>query len=242
MTNTIKFLAISLILIFQSILLLAQAPFQEGVITYQVDTLHRESAQPNAHRVRALRLYKKGHLYRLETSRNFTDDTTKADTEVQIVNERGKFLLHGESFGDSYLNVFLALFTSFDEKRDRKANLVFKAYINTFTVEKITGQTTMFDFPVEQITLREINDKAEKVEALVAKNLETEFGFFFESYRNIKGTALQFDGSEGEWLLRYTAIRIENKKLSDDLFKVDPKYTIMSVDDMIDLVQPQNKN
>jgi hypothetical protein len=235
MIHSFKLSVIFFLLIFQSMDVWSQALFEEGVITYQVDTLHRVSPQPNAFRVRELRLYKKGNLYRLETIRNFTDDTIKAEKEVQIINEKGKFLFSG----DSTLNVYLALFTSFDEKRDRKVNLVLKTYINTFIVEKITEQTTMLDMPVEKITLKEINNKAEKVEALIAKQVDTEFGFFFEGYRNIKGTALKFDDTAGEWLLRYTAVRIKNIKLSDDLFKVDPRNTIMSVEDMIDLVTPK---
>lgn len=205
----------------------SQNIFKEGIIVYKCDSAINMNGG-NYYKVnRQIKLYKKDDLYRLESITRSLYKSFKSEIEVQIINDKGKYIFKDSSFPEEQF----AIFVSIEEERQLLSQRAINGQLKVFKVEKIYSHKPLLSIPVEAVILKNVNNNV-YINLLLAISIKTKFGLFFEDYRNLEGTPLQFYDYEGDILYHYTATSIVRKPIGNDIFFLNPKYKVLTVGQM----------
>ncbi|MEO6684411.1 MAG: hypothetical protein ABIN24_00540 [Dyadobacter sp.] len=232
-----KLLLSILIVILSGLNVNAQIKFTEGVIIYKVDSVVSDKPVNSSNiSVSEIRLYKKKNLRRMDIISPPSTDSSPAFVISQILNEKGLyFLLESQLFGDTNK---LASFESIQEIEKRKAQYALTGKIPEFRFKENSEKRMFFETQVE--TVYRIEEEPKRIwKLLVAKDIDTSFGFFLPEYLYLTGTPLQFYFDDNTALYHLTAQSIIKKPIDDALFNIGPEYDILPSETKI---SPSKKN
>jgi hypothetical protein len=206
----------------------AQAVFSEGILTYRIDTVRRLETHPAAYKVTQFKLYKKGDLVRVEKRSINMFDSTDRQLMIEIRNKKGIYtLLETRS-----MPIDFAQFTSYeDEKRDR-STAALKGHLKSYTVKRTGQKSVLLSMPTEKLIITS-SDESDSIETQVTKSINAPVKLFFEPFRRVEDTPLQFTESQYGWLNRYTIESVTSQYLSNELFQIDPKLKVMTTEQML---------
>ncbi|GAB3166840.1 hypothetical protein [Telluribacter humicola] len=207
----------------------AQTVFEEGTLIYRVDTIRSLQRHPSAFIGAQFKLYKKGDLIRIESTRVNQYRPATKEVSTQIRNKKGVYIT-GESKFISAPPV--AMFMSYDEERINKSKAASQGLVKSYTSRKTGSRSTILSMPVEEVIIMS-SDKSQPLEAQVTKALDVPVKQFFEHLQGVEGTPLQFTESQYGWLVRYTLESVTSQPLPDELFQIDPKLKIMTMEQML---------
>ncbi len=209
----------------------AQAPFQEGVLTYKADTIRRLAPEPAAYIPSRVLVYKKGDLLRLEIWRIGKNNPADVQKDIRIRNRKGVYQLMEVS--DPMIAPFantMALFMSYDEETQVKDKQALAGGRKSYRLDKVIQKTTWLGLPAEKVALSE-GPIPEPTEAIITRAMTLPIStlFDFDPLGDLPGTPLQFTVSELGWMTRLTATQLKAQPVPDALFEIDPKRNVMSL-------------
>lgn len=227
----IKAVTYTCVIIFFSFQVAGQSTFQEGVLTYRADTLRRLEPTPAGYITSRMMLYKKGDLVRLEIWRVSTFgkmDTLKSIQKgIEVRNKKGIY-----TWIEPVSNAGnIALFISYEDEKLDRANKALNGAQTTYTIEATNEKSKLLGMPTEKVIIKS-SDGAKPIEALVSTAIDAPIQLFFEPFRKLKGTPLQFSHSDYGWETRFTATAVNSERLPERLFEVDPKLKVMTLEEM----------
>ncbi|WP_247235256.1 hypothetical protein [Telluribacter sp. SYSU D00476] len=204
----------------------AQAGFKEGILIYRVDTVRSLVSHPAAFRGAQFKLYKKGDLMRIERTKvNHFRPATKEVT-IQIRNKKGIYTTGETRFKP------MAIFMSYDEERINKSKAVSQGMVKTYTSRRTGQRSTILSMPTEKVIITG-SGESQLLEAQVTKALDVPVKQFFEHLQGVEGTPLQFTDYEYGWLVRYTLESVKAQPLPDELFRIDPKMEVKTMEQVL---------
>jgi hypothetical protein len=197
------------------------APFQEGTLTYQADTVRRLEKTPAVYISKQLVVYQKDACYRFEVlsvNRLHPEDTQKV---VHLRNATGIYTwIESTDAGRAEVANF-ALFESYEEEKQQQLRQPQPIYLPGYSSNRAVEHIKWLGHPADKRLLRsQADQKTENI--VVAPALNIPLGAIFPAVRNLPGTPLQFIDKEPSWLVRYTNTAITPQTLPAQLFEVDP--------------------
>lgn len=217
-----------LIILLVSFNLIAQTPFQEGVLRYKADTISRTQFNPPLFPTQTI-VYKKGNALRIEIWRASQRDPTAITKDIYIRNKKGTFLFV-ESSKPTRAMPNIALFMSYEEEKQFKAEQALHG-MEFYSVKRVLQKTTWLNLPAEKVLLKG-NSNPELLEATITKAIDIPLGAFFNPVSKLPGTPLQFIVGERGWQIRLTATSLKAQHLADNLFEIGPNRKPMSMSQM----------
>lgn len=216
---------LSIVLIGQTC---AQAVFPEGVLVYRIDTVRRLETQPAMYKNTQFKLYKKGELLRVERVSVSVFDPTDMRSIIEIRNKEGIYTL----MDSPARPIDFAMFSTYEEDALMRSQAALQGRLETYTVKNVGQKAVVLSMPTEKLVVTS-SDKSDPIEVRVSKAIDAPVALFFEPFKRIDGTPLQFTESQLGWLCRYTIESVTAKSLPDDLFKIDPKLKTMTMEQML---------
>ncbi len=206
----------------------AQAVFSEGVLVYRVDTIRRLETQPAVYTNTLFTFYKKGELLRAQRLSVNMFSPTDRRLIIEIRNKEGIYTVM-ESH-DRFIDV--TLFTTYDEEAIMRSTVALEGRLKTYTIKNVGQKSVLLSMPTEKLIITS-SDKSDPIEVQVSKAINAPVSLFFDPFKRVDGTPLQFTESQFGWLYRYTIESVTAKSLPDDLFKIDPKRKTMTMEQML---------
>lgn len=202
----------------------AQIKFNEGVIIYKVDSILSDKPIDSSNiSIGEIRIYKKNNLRRMDFISPQSTESTPSYIITQILNEKGLyFTIESQLFDNTKKS---ALFQTIEEIEKSKAEHKITNKIPEFRFKESAKKRTVFGAQVETV-YRVEKDPNRTWQLLVAKNIDTSFGFFFTEYLYLTGTPFQFYFDDNTTIYHLTAQSLIEKAIDDDLFVIGKEYDI----------------
>ncbi|TDB63499.1 hypothetical protein [Arundinibacter roseus] len=216
-----------------SLNLKAQTAFLEGVLTYKADTIKRLGAFPGGYIVSQVIVYKKQNQQRIEVWRVNKFNKADVNKNIYIRNKKGTYRLieSHDSIMPELAN--FAMFMSYEEEELLEAERIVGGIGNSYKVDKVIQNIKWLDLSAQRVLVKG-GPRNEESEMVLTNAFDISINSVFDSILDkLPGTPLEFVIYENGWMIRLTAEKLIRKKVSDKLFRVDPKFKIMSLEEMI---------
>lgn len=212
------------IFILSTIHVNAQVKFIEGVIVYKVDSIISDKPKDSSNiSISEIRIYKKNNLRRMDLISPPSTESSPSYIITQILNEKGLyFTIESQLFDNTKKS---ALFQTIEEIEKNKAEHKITNKIPEFRFKESAKKRMVLGAQVETV-YRVEKDPNRTWQLLVAKNIDTSFGFFFTEYLYLTGTPLQFYFDDNTTIYHLTAQSLTEKVIDDDLFVIGKEYDI----------------
>lgn len=224
--NKIKKLVVITFFILSAIHVSAQIKFTEGLIIFKVDSIlsHKRSIDSSSVSVSEIRLYKKNNLCRMDIISPPSTDSIPTFVISQILNEKGMYLFWTPQPSDNERR--FASFETIEEIEKRKAQYALTGKIPKFRFKENAIKRMVFGARVE--TVYRIEKELNRTwKLLVARDIDTSFGFFLPEYLYLTGTPFQFYFDDNTAIYHLTAQSLTEKVIDDDLFIIGKEYDII---------------
>lgn len=208
------------------------APFREGILAYQADTVRRLEKSPAAYISTQLTVYQKDNLYRFEVlsvNRFNPRDTQKA---VHLRNESGTYTWIEFADARRAEGTNVALFVSYEDEKKEEARRPQAVYLPGYYPEKAVQQLQWLQLPAEKTRLISSTGQQPE-EVIVTKALNVPLGALFLEVRALAGTPLQFTENRGGWMMRFTSTALTAQSLPKQVFEVPPTRKRLTMAEMM---------
>lgn len=200
----------------------AQTSEKGGVITFRADTIQRTVPRPGKLYPVKMIIYGKGNLSRQELTMVNRDNRSDTVWTIQIRNSAGIYLCTKSNLST---DKFAILMSYEDEKSDNE-RLIKAGYLRPYGIQASNRRAKWLGVASRWVVFAD-SLANERTDALVSDVLSVPVATFFNRLSSLKATPVQFSVREEEWVMRYTATKIEQITPSDHLFEVPSDFMVM---------------
>ncbi len=211
----------------------AQSNFKEGVLTYQVDTLGRTETEPAHYVVRQMSVYKKDSNIRIEIEQVNRFNSRDTKKHIEIFNNKGVYLYMevSDSLTADFFN--FAMFSSPEDHQKKQAERKILLKDEGYKMIKTIRPIKKLGVKAEVVELADLKTNSTS-EAILTQKVELPLSSIFNSLIHLSGTPLKFIDREIGWINQYVATEWKSVKLPDQLFDIEPKYKVMTFDELLE--------
>jgi len=205
----------------------AQTLVKGGGITFQADTVQRIVARPGKFYPVKMTIYGKGNLARQELM--MVNRYNRSDTAwtIQIRNSAGIYLCTKSNLSTDKI----AILMTYEDEKSENERLIKAGYVRTYNIQTTNRRAKWLGVESRWVVFTD-SLANEHTDALVSDVLSVPVATFFNRLSSLKATPVQFSVREEEWVMRYTATKIEQATPLDHLFAVPSDFMVMGFQEL----------